>query len=247
MIGVLFMKKVIATVLALGMTTLLFAACNKPSETTTDGTTAVTTTGDASVTTTAPAPVETTTTKPRIEFADEDMIDNVAYGYYCKILRDDKNEIIGMAVSGWKNDDAKAGIAFDSEYTFVDDLGVQSTLPIVQVGVGQGVVTFQSKLESVVIPAGVTKIANKAFPGCTKLTSVTLPEGLTSIGEMAFWNCTSLETVVIPSTVTEIGKYAFSDCVNLKSATLPASFESQKDLVANIFDGCPDVVITYAN
>jgi hypothetical protein len=64
---------------------------------------------------------------------------------------------------------------------------------------------------------------------------------------MAFWNCTSLETVVIPSTVTEIGKYAFSDCVNLKSATLPASFESQKDLVANIFDGCPDVVITYAN
>ena len=241
------MKKVIATVLALGMTTLLFAACNNPSDTTTENTPAVTTTGDASVTTTEATTVETTTAKPRIEFADEDMVDNVAYGYYCKILRDDNNEIIGMAVSGWKNDDAKADIAFDSEYTFVDNVGVQSTLKIVQVGVGQGVVTFQSKLESVVIPAGVTKIANKAFPGCTKLTSVTLPEGLTSIGEMAFWNCTSLESVVIPSTVTEIGKYAFSDCVNLKSVSLPASFKGQTDVVANIFDGCPDVVITYVD
>jgi hypothetical protein len=61
---------------------------------------------------------------------------------------------------------------------------------------------------------------------------------------MAFWNCKSLETVVIPSTVTEIGSYAFSDCTSLKSVTLPARFESQ---AANIFDGCPNVVITYTN
>lgn len=242
------MKKVIATVLALGMTTLLFAACNNTSETTTDSTSAVTTVGDASTTTAETTQAqETTTTKSIIEFADEDMVDNVAYNYYCKILRDENNEIIGLAVSGWKNDEVRSSIEFDSDYTFVDKKGVPATLKIVQVGVGQGVVTFQSKLESVVIPAGVTKIANKAFPGCTKLKSVTLPEGLTSIGEMAFWNCTSLESVVVPSTVTEIGKYAFSDCVNLKSVTLPASFESQPELVANIFDGCPNVVITYAN
>ena len=242
------MKKVIATVLALGMTTLLFAACNNPSETTENTTTEVTTTVDASATTTETTTAqETTTVKPKIEFADEDMIDDISYGYYCKILRDENGEIIGMAVSGWKNDEAKANIEFDSQYSFVDKVGNPVTLDIVQVGVGQGVVTFQSKLESVVIPEGVTKIANKAFPGCTKLKSVTLPEGLTSIGEMAFWNCTALESVVIPSTVTEIGRYAFSDCVNLKSATLPKSFEGKADVVANIFDGCTDVVITYAD
>ncbi len=242
------MKKVVATVLALGMTALLFAACTKPADTTTDGTPAVTTTGDSSTTTAeTTTAIETTTGKQKIEFADEDMVDSVDYGYYCKVLRDDKGEILGLAVSGWKSDDAAAKIVIDSEYTFVDNMGVQSTLPIVQVGVGQGVVTFQSKLESVEIASGVTKIANKAFPGCTKLTSVTIPEGVTSIGEMAFWNCTSLESIVIPSTVTEIGKYAFSDCINLKSATLPARFEGQADLIANIFDGCPNVAITYAN
>lgn len=242
------MKKVIATVLALGMTTLLFAACNNPSETT-ENTTEVTTTVDASnaTTETTTAVQETTTAKNKIEFADEDMIDDISYDYYCKILRDENGEIIGMAVSGWKNEEAKANIEFNSKYSFADKLGVPVTLDIVQIGVGQGVVTFHDKLESVVIPEGVTKIANNAFTACTKLKSVVLPEGLTSIGKMAFWNCKSLESVVIPSTVTEIGSYAFSDCVNLKSVTLPKSFESQPDVVANIFDGCLNVVITYAD
>lgn len=261
------MKKVLATVLALGMTTLLFTACNQPAETTTGEIPTVTTTGDSNVSTTETTTAQATTTgKQKIEFADEDMIDNVAYNYYCKILRAEgdilldergeprydengdvlrgKGEIIGLAVSGWKNNEATENVKFDSEYSFVDNVGSPYTLPIIQVGVGQGVVTFQAKLESVEIPAGVTKIANKAFPGCTQLKSVELPEGLTSIGDMAFWNCTSLESVEIPSTVTSIGKYAFSDCVNLKSVTIPGRFESQ---AANIFDGCPNVVITYTN
>ena len=46
------MKKVLATVLALGMTTLLFTACNQPAETTTGEIPTVTTTGDSNVSTT---------------------------------------------------------------------------------------------------------------------------------------------------------------------------------------------------
>ncbi len=242
------MKKVVATVLALGMTTLLFAACDKPSEDTTTGGpigNLSTTTGTTTNATTT-APVETTTVKTPLSFSDDDMIDSVDYGYYCKILRNESGEAYALAVSGWKTEDATADMVIDAEYTFRDSMGVLHTLPIVQVGVGQGVpaINFQSKLESVTIAAGVTKIANKAFPQCTKLKTVTLPEGLTSIGDMAFWNCKSLESVVIPSTVTEIGSYAFSDCTSLKSATLPARFESQ---AANIFDACPNVVITYTN
>lgn len=244
------MKKAVATVLALGMTTLLFAACNnnQPTETTTGGslgelstTTDATTTNESTTTT-----VETTTVKAPLSFSDDDMIDSTDYGYYCKILRDENGEAYALAVSGWKTEDATADMVIDAEYTFRDSMGVLHTLPVVQVGVGQGVpaINFQSKLETVTIAAGVTKIANKAFPQCTKLKTLTLPEGLTSIGDMAFWNCKSLETVVIPSTVTEIGSYAFSDCTSLKSVTLPARFESQ---AANIFDGCPNVVITYTN
>lgn len=242
------MKKVVATVLALGMTTLLFAACDKPSdETTTGGPVGnLSTTTNSTTTATTTAPVETTTVKAPLVFSDDDMVDSTNYGYYCKILRNENKEAYALAVSGWKTEDATADMVIDAEYSFRDSMGVLYTLPIVQVGVGQGVpaINFQSKLESVTIAEGVTKIANKAFPQCTKLKTLNLPEGLTSIGDMAFWNCKSLETLVIPSTVTEIGSYAFSACTSLKSVTLPARFESQ---VANIFDGCPNVVITYTN
>ncbi len=325
------MKKVVALVLALGMTTLLFASCNGNSDDTTTTNTigeTTTTSTDSSTTggsteTTATTTQTTTTVKEPISFADEDMVDSITYGYYCKVLRDEtvkntrealydktilnvingdfaskslksaaenwvdtynnssKNaaaakayieeleksdnaicqeilaqkdylsydilataEIIGLAVSGWKTEDATANIVIEAEYTARDSAGNPTTLPVLQIGVGQGVVNFQTMLETVSIPVGVTKIANNAFSQCSNLKSVELPEGLTSIGKMAFWHCTSLESIVIPDSVTEIGKYAFSDCTSLKSVTLPERF---RDQASNLFDGCPNVVITYTN
>ncbi len=245
------MKKIISLVLALGMSTLLFAACGGNSETTT-GKPAETTTGSSVETTTASGTQETTTAKTEtttaskgpIAFVNEDMIDSVDYGYYGKILRDDNGEILGLAVSGWKTDESASEIVFDSVYSVRDSAGNLTELPVIQIGTGQGVVNFQAKLESVEIKEGVQKIANKAFTMCQKLTSLTLPESLTSIGDMAFWNCSSLEEVIIPDSVTEIGNYAFSDCLNLKFVTIPARFESQ---AANIFEGCPDIFIHYTN
>ncbi len=328
------MKKIVALALALGMTTCLFASCgDSTDDTTTTSTIATTTTGDTSTSqTTGNGGTETSSTassgttattirKDPIQFADDDMVDSVAYGYYCKVLRDEtvKNarerlhdltmqiinadfankalkdaaqkwldtytnaadndaaaaayiveleksdvpvckqivnekaylpysvlataEVRGLAVSGWKNDRATANIVIDKEYTIRDGAGNPlTTLPILQVGVGQGIVTFQQKVETVEIPVGVVEIEYSAFSQCTNLKSVSLPEGLTTIGRMAFWNCKSLESIVIPDTVTEIGQYAFSDCVNLKTASIPECF---KDQVSNIFDGCPNVVITY--
>ncbi len=239
------MKKVLATVLALGMTTLVFTACNgdDPS-TTTDQNPVVTTTEGSGVTTTTTAPVETTTAKQPLVFFDGDMVDNTDYGYYCKILRGENDEILGFAVHGWKNDSKVADLVVDSEYTVRDKTtGAVATYPIIQVGVGQGVISFQTEIESLTIPQGVLKIANKAFPQCTNLQSVTLPEGLQSIGNMAFWRCTSLASIVIPSTVTEIGEMAFANCTSLKSVTIPARF---KDQAADIFSGCSeDLVINY--
>ena len=61
---------------------------------------------------------------------------------------------------------------------------------------------------------------DNAFSGCEKLEVLTLNEGLLEIGAGAFKNCTSLKEIVIPSTVTKIDESAF--------------------------DGCEDIVITYA-
>ncbi len=322
------MKKVVALVLALGMTTLLFASCDGGNDETTTSTIGETTTTNTNTSETTGS-TETTTSqtttavKEQIAFADDDMVDSVAYGYYCKVLRDEtakniretlydktilnvingdfaskdlkfaaeewantytnsaennaatrsyiaeleksdnaickeilaqkdylpydvvKNaEIVGFAVCGWRNEEATANIRFDAEYTARDSAGNPTTFPVIQIGVGQGVVNFQTKLESVFIPEGVKKIANNAFTQCTNLKSVNIPEGVTTIGKMAFWHCTSLESIVIPNSVTEIGKFAFSDCTSLKSVTIPERF---RDQASNIFDGCPNVVINYTN
>ena len=134
---------------------------------------------------------------------------------------------------------AKADLVFDSEYMMEDG----KTVPVLQIGVGQGILSFQNDLKSITVPASVDKIAKKAFAFCSELKTVNLTEGLESIGEMAFWSCKSLESISIPSTVTEIGTNAFAGCENLKSVTLPRAFESQ---IANIFEGCPsDMVVTY--
>ena len=60
-----------------------------------------------------------------------------------------------------------------------------------------------TKLSSVTIPAGVSKIGWFAFSGCVFLTDVTLPASLQSIDYGAFENCSSALTVRCPS-----GSYA---------------------------------------
>jgi len=72
-----------------------------------------------------------------------------------------------------------------------------------------------TKLESVIIPNGVTSIGHSAFSGCN-LTSVLIPEGVTSIGNYAFNKCIKLRAASIPSTVVSIGDYAFYNCSNLE-------------------------------
>ncbi len=241
------MKKVVALVLALGVSALLFAACDTPAETTTKGTDPVETTtaqsGDTSTTGTTAATTTTTEAKKPIEFTDANVIDGVNYDYYIQLFRDENGSIKNVAVSGWKKDSVKSDIVIGSQYDVRDELGKLTSYTVTQVGTGQGVVHFQNVLKTVEIKDGITKIANKAFSMCTKLESISLPEGLTSIGDMAFWMCRSMEALEVPSTVTEIGKDAFNDCSALKTVTLPRAFESRE---AELFAGCSeDLVITY--
>lgn len=60
--------------------------------------------------------------------------------------------------------------------------------------IAKGVLTkYNGPGGDVVIPAGVKKIGEGAFKGCTALTGVTIPEDVTKIGERAFYGCRSFK------------------------------------------------------
>lgn len=69
----------------------------------------------------------------------------------------------------------------------------------------------------VVIPEGITKIADSAFAG-KNITKVILPNSLISIGANAFKNCTKLSDVIFPANLEQIGNSAFLGCTSMKNA-----------------------------
>lgn len=218
------MKKIIALFLVVGMTTATFASCrNNGNNSTSDSTPSQSQTTSSQTSGSNSETSASTTEKPPIIFVDPQIIDSNKYDYIIRTVKDqDSNKIIGVAIFNWKQEKASANLVFDSEYVLD---GV--TYPVTQIGVGQGILSFQDKLESITVPSSVISIEKKAFSFCTSLKTITLSEGLEEIGEMAFWACKSLESISIPSTVTEIGKNAFSGCENLKSIKIPRRFENQ--------------------
>lgn len=84
---------------------------------------------------------------------------------------------------------------------------------------------IRQKLESVVIPEGVTKLGAYAFFGCSSLVNVAIPEGITEIGVETFWGCCNLASVVFPSTLVRVGNFMFYGCKNLTSVTFPADVQ----------------------
>lgn len=73
-----------------------------------------------------------------------------------------------------------------------------------------------------VIPDGVTSIANGAFIGCRYLERVTIPYTIQSVGECAFYK-TDIKSVTFKSLIgnvdATIGKYAFRGCDDLATVT----------------------------
>ena len=86
-------------------------------------------------------------------------------------------------------------------------------------------VTYKSKITSVVMPNGLTTLANGAFNGCTSLNNVGWSTALTSIGDGAFYN-TGFTSITIPEGVTNIGEQAFAFCGSLGSITFPATLQT---------------------
>ena len=91
---------------------------------------------------------------------------------------------------------------------------------------------------TVVLENTVT-IGNQAFNnpdgGTTKINSLVLPEGITSIGDYAFTRCDITE-VVLPSSLTTVGKSTFSGCLKLTKVVVLGSTMSE-----SMFQGCSNL------
>ena len=72
-------------------------------------------------------------------------------------------------------------------------------------------------LESISIPATVTRIGTEAFHFCEKLKNIVLFDNVQLIEPWAFYYCSSVETMTIGSGVTLIGKGAFNNMKSLKN------------------------------
>jgi hypothetical protein len=82
------------------------------------------------------------------------------------------------------------------------NMGVESEL-IIEDGI---VKNGRSCTGDVVVPEGVTAIADKAFNNNKQLTGLHLPEGLVSIGKNAVSGCINLVYVDVPGSVTQLGE-----------------------------------------
>ena len=87
----------------------------------------------------------------------------------------------------------------------------------------------------VVVPDGVTTIAEWAFFGCKTAVSVELPDSVITIGKLSFSECPNLTEVRMPKRLMIIGEKAFQGCEKLSSVSIP---DSVSNIGAYAFDRC---------
>lgn len=87
------------------------------------------------------------------------------------------------------------------------------------------------ELNSLNIPAGVTKIPANVFNGCSRFMSLVIPNTVTEIGDCAFNNCSDLTTVTFSKGISleKIGNHAFANNPCLTKMQLPATLKSLGD------------------
>lgn len=102
--------------------------------------------------------------------------------------------------------------------------------------IGEGAFAH-TQFVNVVLPEGLTEIADYAFYGAEKLVGITIPASVKVIGNFAFAGCGSLINVSFAenSLLNEICDSAFMDCYKLTSVVLPDGVSTMGNLT---FYGC---------
>ncbi len=88
--------------------------------------------------------------------------------------------------------------------------------------IGSYAFAYDSNLDDIALPEGLTTILKAAFTACASLETVQLPSSLETIEESIFENCTKLESVNIPRNITQISDKAFSGDAYL-NITIPST------------------------
>lgn len=97
-------------------------------------------------------------------------------------------------------------------------------------------VQFNSSIEHVLLPEGLTTIGENAFWGFTALAEITIPSQITTIGKNAFGSCFGIEEIVIPASVESIGEHAFSYCTGLEKIRFEPR-DKKLEIAAGAFAG----------
>lgn len=77
--------------------------------------------------------------------------------------------------------------------------------------------------DTLILPAGLTRVEESAFENDTSITHIVIPEGAEAIGSRAFAGCTCLKEIVIPASVSTIASDAFEGCGELTIRCVPGS------------------------
>lgn len=100
-------------------------------------------------------------------------------------------------------------------------------------------VQFNSSIEHVLLPEGLTTIGENAFWGFEALAEITIPPKVTTIGKSAFGSSGIVE-IVIPASVESIGENAFSLCSKLKKITFEPR-DKNLTIAEGAFSLCPSL------
>ena len=103
--------------------------------------------------------------------------------------------------------------------------------PITEIGI---YAFAESKIKTIDIEAGITKIDVNSFEYCTHLETVNMPESVLEVGKEAFYGCSNLNNITLSSSLTTIGREAFAYCSSLEVIDIPASVKT----IENSFEGC---------
>ena len=83
-----------------------------------------------------------------------------------------------------------------------------------------------------VIPEGVTNIADSAFQDCTGITSVIFANSVQHIGSGAFQRCSGLKSIKLNNGLISIGTFAFQ-ATGLQEVTIPGSVITLETAIFN--------------
>ena len=99
--------------------------------------------------------------------------------------------------------------------------------------------------KDIIIPNGVTRIANSVFQNNTGITSVSFPESLKEIGGSAFSGCTSLSgTLKLPEGLEKLGSSAFDGCRSLTGELrIPSGVKRIEDYTFSYCTGMESLVL----